>query len=78
MTTLVRIHRKGQMTLPSSFRSALGVGEGDTPAQRRAIDRGIAISQRQFKQGRGFGPFETAEALVASLHRHTAKPNAEL
>lgn len=29
MTTLVKIHRKGQMTLPSQFRSALGVGEGD-------------------------------------------------
>jgi len=28
MTTLVRIQRKGQMTLPSSFREAMGVGEG--------------------------------------------------
>jgi AbrB family looped-hinge helix DNA binding protein len=28
MTTLVKIHRKGQMTLPSSFRTAMGVGEG--------------------------------------------------
>jgi AbrB family looped-hinge helix DNA binding protein len=29
MTTLVRIHRKGQMTLPSRLRSAVGVAEGD-------------------------------------------------
>ena len=28
MTTLVKIHRKGQMTLPSSFRTAMGLGEG--------------------------------------------------
>jgi len=28
MTTLVKIHRKGQMTLPRSFRAAMGVGEG--------------------------------------------------
>ena len=28
MTTLVKIHRKGQMTLPSSFRAAMGVREG--------------------------------------------------
>ena len=28
MTTLVKIHRKGQMTLPRSFRTAMGVGEG--------------------------------------------------
>ena len=29
MTTLVRIHRKGQMTLPSRLRSAIGIDEGD-------------------------------------------------
>src|SRR5205809_1167015 len=29
MTTLVKIHRKGQMTLPSRLRSAIGVSEGD-------------------------------------------------
>ena len=28
MTTLVKIHRRGQMTLRSSFRAAMGVGEG--------------------------------------------------
>jgi len=28
MTTLVKIQRKGQMTLPSSFRQAMGVAEG--------------------------------------------------
>ena len=29
MSTIVKIHRKGQMTLPSRLRAALGVGEGD-------------------------------------------------
>lgn len=29
MTTLVKIHRKGQMTLPSRLRTAIGVAEGD-------------------------------------------------
>lgn len=29
MTTLVRIHRKGQMTLPIRLRSAIGIAEGD-------------------------------------------------
>lgn len=104
MTTLVRIHRKGQMTLPSRLRSAVGVGEGDlveasvqggkivlvpklvidrakfrtaddeyTPEQRRAIDRGIAQSLKEHKQGRGFGPFETHADLIASLHREASK-----
>ncbi len=29
MPTLVKIQRKGQMTLPSELRAAIGVGEGD-------------------------------------------------
>src|SRR5687768_5883662 len=29
MTTLVKIQRKGQMTLPSRLREAIGVNEGD-------------------------------------------------
>src|SRR5579859_5456470 len=29
MTALVKIQRKGQMTLPSRLRAAIGVGEGD-------------------------------------------------
>jgi len=29
MTTLVRIHRKGQMTLPSRLRAAIGIADGD-------------------------------------------------
>jgi AbrB family looped-hinge helix DNA binding protein len=98
MTTLLRIHRKGHMTLPSRLRSAIGVAEGDlveasvqrgkivltpklaidrskfpptddryTPAQRRAIDRGIAQSLREYKEGHGFGPFGTHEAFITSL-----------
>ncbi|MGA2742179.1 MAG: AbrB/MazE/SpoVT family DNA-binding domain-containing protein [Bryobacteraceae bacterium] len=29
MTSLVKIHHKGQMTLPSRLRSAIGIAEGD-------------------------------------------------
>jgi AbrB family looped-hinge helix DNA binding protein len=29
MTSLVKIHRKGQMTLPSRLRAAVGIAEGD-------------------------------------------------
>jgi AbrB family looped-hinge helix DNA binding protein len=29
MTTIVKIHRKGQMTLPVRLRAAIGVAEGD-------------------------------------------------
>jgi AbrB family looped-hinge helix DNA binding protein len=104
MTTLVKIHRKGQMTLPSRLRAAIGLAEGDvvearlqrgkivitrklvidrtqfpnadkeyTPSQRRAIDRGITQSERDYKLGRSFGPFETHEAFIRSLHKEAAK-----
>ena len=48
--------------------------EGDhTPAQRRAIDRGIAASEKDYKEGRSYGPFESHAEFVASLHGEAAK-----
>ena len=106
MTTLVKIHRKGQMTLPSRLRSAIGVTEGDlieasvqrgrivltpkliidrsdfptaddeyTPAQRRIIDARLAESERDIKAGRTFGPFNSHEEFIASLHEESTKLN---
>ena len=40
-----------------------------TPSQRRAIDRGIAASEKDYKEGRSYGPFRTHEEFIASLHR---------
>jgi len=105
MTALVKIQRKGQMTLPSRFRSAVGVAEGDlielsvqrgrivltpkivvdrsqfpnaddeyTPAERRAIDRDIAKSLKEYRQGKAIGPFATPEAFIASLRTQSKKP----
>jgi bifunctional DNA-binding transcriptional regulator/antitoxin component of YhaV-PrlF toxin-antitoxin module len=51
-----------------------------TPAERRAIDRGIAKSEKQYAAGKSYGPFETAEEAIASLdvnlrRRAAAKKN---
>ena len=104
MSALVKIHRKGQMTLPTRLRSRAGISEGDlveaafhrgkivltpkvvldrarfpnaddeyTPAQRRAIDRGIAQSLEELKQGRSYGPFDSHAAFVASLRSESKK-----
>lgn len=76
MTTLVRIHRKGQMTLPSRLRSAVGVAEGDLveasvqrgrivltpkPVTER-VDRELAKGLEDVKKGRVHGPFTAREA----------------
>jgi AbrB family looped-hinge helix DNA binding protein len=39
-----------------------------TPAERRAIDRGIAQSEKQYAAGKSYGPFETAAEAIASLN----------
>jgi AbrB family looped-hinge helix DNA binding protein len=107
MTTLVKIHRKGQMTLPSRLRSAIGVSEGDmveatvkqgkivltpklivdrsqfptaddeyTPAQRKIIDARLAKSEEDIKRGRTFGPFNTADEMIASMKAQLKKRGA--
>ncbi len=104
MTTLVKIHRKGQMTLPSRLRAAIGIDEGDlveasvqrgkivltpklvidrskfptaggeyTPAQRRVIDARLAESEKDLKNGRTFGPFNTADEMIASMKEQLRK-----
>jgi bifunctional DNA-binding transcriptional regulator/antitoxin component of YhaV-PrlF toxin-antitoxin module len=44
-----------------------------TPAERRAIDRGVAASERDYKEGRSYGPFESHGEFIAALHREAAK-----
>lgn len=41
MTTIVKIHRKGQMTLPSRLREMAGIAEGDLV--RAAFQRGKIV-----------------------------------
>jgi AbrB family looped-hinge helix DNA binding protein len=107
MTTLVKIHRKGQMTLPTKLRSLAGISEGDlveaaflrgkivitpklvidrakfpsaadeyTPAQRHRIDAGLAKSDEDIKQGRVYGPFNTAEEMAASIETNIRRLRA--
>ena len=44
-----------------------------TPSQRRAIDRGIAQSEKEYKQGKGIGPFDTHAEFIVSLHGSAKK-----
>ncbi len=48
-----------------------------TPEQRREIDAGIAESQEEYRQRRGFGPFDTHEEFIASLHKESKKLRAK-
>jgi AbrB family looped-hinge helix DNA binding protein len=44
-----------------------------TPAQRKAINRGIAQSEKEYKQGKGLGPFDSHAEFIASLHKAVKK-----
>src|ERR1022692_4664500 len=107
MTTIVKIHRKGQMTLPTRLRSLAGISEGDlvqatyhrgkivitpnmvidrskfpttddeyTPEQRRVIDARLAEGLADIKAGRTFGPFDTADEMIAHMNRGPRKTAA--
>ena len=79
--SLVKVRPNGQVTLPSSLRQRAKLNVGDvleaklekgkitlTPAS--LIDRHIAESQQQIKAGQFYGPFDTAEEMIKTLHRH--------
>jgi len=67
MTTLVKIHRKGQMTLPSSFRTAMGVREGSLV--ELSLKNGKAIMSPQLTIDRDIvtGPPRNRKALLKEL-----------
>ena len=50
-------------------RSKFPVADDYTPAQRRAINRGIAQSEKEYRAGKAFGPYATHEQFIADLHK---------
>ena len=54
-------------------RSKFPTADDYTPAQRRVIDARLAKSDADIKAGRVFGPFESHQEFIASLHKETKK-----
>ncbi|MBI4120216.1 MAG: AbrB/MazE/SpoVT family DNA-binding domain-containing protein [Parcubacteria group bacterium] len=78
MPQLVKIKTKYQVTLPASLREQMGVDVGDileakveegkiTMPPKSLIDRDIAEGLEDIRQGRIYGPFDTAEEMIRSL-----------
>ena len=85
--SLVKVQKKGQLTLPVRLRNKAGIAEGDvleaklergkiTLSRKSRLDRGIAESLEDFRKGRAYGPFSNAEEMIASLHRNVKKLRA--
>jgi len=81
---IVMVKNKFQVVIPRSVRDKVGINVGDvlearaergkiTFTPKALVDRGIAKSLEDFKQGRAYGPFETHGEFVNSLHREVRK-----
>jgi AbrB family looped-hinge helix DNA binding protein len=47
-----------------------------TPEQRKAVDARLRESEDDFKKGRGYGPFKTAEEMIAHIKADLKKKSA--
>lgn len=63
----VRVSRGAITILPK----APATTDEYTPNERRAINRGIAASEKDYKQGRSYGPFKNHAEFIASLHEQS-------
>ena len=81
---LVSVKNKYQVVIPLPIRKKIRIKVGDlleasveggsiTFTPKSVIDRAVAESLVDFKEGRAYGPFETAAELVASLQKETSK-----
>jgi bifunctional DNA-binding transcriptional regulator/antitoxin component of YhaV-PrlF toxin-antitoxin module len=86
--TLVRVRSKYQVTVPNALRHRVGLHVGDllearvergkiTFTPRSAIDRRIAQSMEDIKQGRAYGPFDSAGEMIRSLRENLKKGVAD-
>jgi len=77
---LVTVKTKFQVTLPTAVRRQAGVSVGDileakvegkkiTLTPKGLIDRELALALAEVRKGRVQGPFESANEMIAALHR---------
>lgn len=82
--SIVKVKTKGQVTLPARIREQVGLNTGDvleakveagkiTLTPQSIIDKRIIQSLEDFKRGRSYGPFRTADDLIASLDDNLRK-----
>ena len=83
--SLVRVKTNGQVTIPTRLRERAGLSVGDlleaelgeggriTLTPRTLLERHIEEGLEDIRKGRTFGPFDTADEMIASLQRNLKK-----
>ena len=86
--SIVAVTSKYHVVIPRSVREQIGLAIGDLMEvkaekgkivfrPKSMVDRGIAKSLEEFKRGESFGPFDTHQQFVASLHKEAKKLHAK-
>ena len=81
---IVTVKKKFQVVIPRSVREKIGVNVGDfleakvergkiTFTPKSLLDRGIEQSLEDYRQGRFYGPFDSAEEAIAALKNEVRK-----
>ncbi len=82
--SIVKVKTKGQVTIPTALRQQAGLNVGDfleakiergniVLKPQNLVDRHIAESIEQFRDGQSFGPFDTADEMIASLKKNVKR-----
>ena len=84
--SIVRVKNKYQVVIPEHVRADIGVEVGDTfdvKAERGKItftpkavvllDREIALGLEDARKGRTYGPFNSADEVIASMQKELKK-----
>ncbi len=82
--SIVKVKTKGQVTIPTALRERVGLNVGDfleakieqgniVLKPQSLVDRHIAESIEQFRDGQSFGPFDTADEMIASLKKNVKR-----
>ena len=85
---LVTVKNKYQVVIPAKVREEAGIEIGDlfeakvergkvTLTPKSVIDRRLDAALEDVRKGRTYGPFNSAEEMIASLHAGIKKIRAE-
>ena len=65
--SLSGLFREGLKRLQHERRALHRLADGYTPEQRRMIESAIAAGLEDFRHGRFYGPFNTADEVISSI-----------
>ena len=81
---IVTVKNKYQVVIPAKVRNEVGIAVGDlleakvekgkiTLTPKSVVDRQIAESLEDYKKGRSYGPFDSADEMIDSLKSNLRK-----